>query len=72
MKTGVEGLVTNYLTPEELWDKTFAVQNKWREKFSAIPFEDKSGTWQLRYYQEIAVNNTLEAIANNKDRILLT
>lgn len=72
MKTGVEGLVVNYLGPEELWDKTFAVQNKWREKFSAIPFEDKSGTWQLRYYQEIAVNNTLEAIANNKDRILLT
>ena len=72
MKTGAEGLVANYLTPEELWDKTFAVQNEWREKFSAIPFEDKSGTWQLRYYQEIAVNNTLEAVANKKDRILLT
>lgn len=72
MKTGAEGLVANYLTPDEIWDKTFAVQNEWREQFSAIPFEDKSGTWQLRYYQEIAVNNTLEAIANKKDRILLT
>ena len=72
MKTGAEGLVENYLSPEELWQKTFAVQNEWREKFASIPFEDKSGTWQLRYYQEIAVNNTLEALANNSQRILLT
>lgn len=72
MKTGAEGLVDNYLSPEELWHKTFAVQNEWREKFASVPFEDKSGTWQLRYYQEIAVNNTLEALANKKDRILLT
>jgi type I restriction enzyme R subunit len=72
MKTGAEGLVANYLTPEELWNKTFAEQNNWREKFAAVPFEDKGGTWQLRYYQEIAVLKTLEAIANGKERILLT
>ena len=72
MKTGAEGLVTDYLTPDELWDKTFAVQNLWREKFSAVPFEYVKDRNDPRYYQEIAVNNTLEAIANNKDRILLT
>ena len=72
MESGQEGLVNNYLTPDELWNKTFAVQNEWRDKFSAIPFEDKSGTWQLRYYQEIAVKNALEALANNQNRILLT
>ena len=72
MKSGAEGLVENYLSPNELWHKTFAVQNEWREKFASVPFEDKSGTWQLRYYQEIAVNNTLEALANNEQRILLT
>ncbi len=72
LKTGAEGLVDDYLSPEALWNKTFAIQNDWREKFAAIPFEDKSGTWQLRYYQEIAVKNALEAIANHKDRILLT
>jgi type I restriction enzyme R subunit len=72
MKTGVEGLVEDYLTPEQLWNKTFALQNQWREKFSAIPFEDIGGTKGTRYYQEIAVNNTLEAVANNADRILLT
>ncbi len=72
LKTGVEGPVADYLTPDEMWNKTFAVQNDWREKFASVPFEDKSGTWQVRYYQEIAINNTLEAVANNQDRILLT
>ena len=43
-----------------------------RAKKLMAPFEDKGGTWQLRYYQEIAVKNTLEALANNQDRILLT
>jgi type I restriction enzyme R subunit len=72
MKTGKEGLVTDFLSPEQLWNKTFSDQNEWREKFSDVPFEDKSGSWQPRYYQEIAVQRTVEAIANNKDRILLT
>lgn len=78
MKTGEEGLVANYLTPEELWNKTYPkgtnteLAEVWREKFSAVPFEDIGGTKGARYYQEIAVNNTLEAIANNKPRILLT
>ena len=72
MKTGNEGLVTDFLSPEQLWHKTFAEENAWREKFAAIPFEDKSGTWQLRYYQEIAVKNTLEALAKGQERILLT
>ena len=72
MKSGVEGLVEDYLSPEALWSKTFAVQNEWREKFAAVPFEDKGGAWQLRYYQELAVKNTLEAVANQADRILIT
>jgi type I restriction enzyme R subunit len=72
LKTGEEKLVDDFLSPQALWDKTYSDQNDWREQFSAVPFEDKSGTWQLRYYQEIAVKNTLEAIAQNKNRILLT
>ncbi|MBF0203590.1 MAG: DEAD/DEAH box helicase family protein [Desulfamplus sp.] len=72
MKTGSEGLVTTYLSPDELWNKTFAKQNEWRDKFNDVPFEDKGGTWQPRYYQELAVKNALEALANNKNRILLT
>jgi type I restriction enzyme R subunit len=78
MKTGAEGLVENYLTPDELWNKTYPKGTEsellelWREKFASVPFEDKSGSWQLRYYQEIAVRNTLEAVAKNQQRILLT
>ncbi|CAN1575234.1 HsdR Type I site-specific restriction-modification system, R (restriction) subunit and related helicases [Flavobacteriaceae bacterium] len=72
MKTGAEGLVDSYLSPDELWNKTFAEKNEWREKFATVPFEDKSGTWQLRYYQELAVLKTLEELSNGRDRILLT
>ncbi len=72
MKTGSEGLVDTYLTPDELWNKTFAQENEWRDKFYSIPFEDKGGSWQPRYYQELAVKNALDAVADNKKRILLT
>ena len=69
MKTGIEGLVADYLSPEELWNKTFAEQNDWREKFASVPEEGQFGK---RFYQEIAINNALEAVAQGKDRILLT
>lgn len=78
MKTGEEGLVADYLSPEELWNKTYPKgagtepAEVWREKFADVPFEDKSGTWQLRYYQEIAVQRALEVIASGKDKLLLT
>ena len=72
MKTGAEGLVAGFPTPDELWNKTFAAKNQWRDKFSNVPFEDLGGTKSARYYQEIAVNNTMAAIAEDKQRILLT
>ncbi len=72
MKTGEEVLITGFPSPDELWNKTFAVQNQWRDKFSNVPFEDVGGTKSARYYQEIAVNNTMAAIAEDKQRILLT
>ena len=71
-KTGAEGLVAAFPTPEELWNKTFAEPNEWLEKFNAVPFEDLNGTKQARYYQELAVNNVMAAIANNEKRVLLT
>ena len=72
MQTGEEGDVDRFPTPAELWDRTFAVENAWRNRFAAVPYEDKGGTWSSRYYQEIAINNVLEAIAAGKERILLT
>ena len=38
----------------------------------AIPFEDRGGTWQPRYYQQNAIAKVLEAVSEKKDRILLT
>jgi type I restriction enzyme R subunit len=72
MKTGREELIERFPTPEELWNKTFSDQNEWREKFSEIPINDKGGTWKIRFYQEIAIQKTLEAVAQKKQRILLT
>lgn len=72
MKTGAEGLTPSFPTPDQLWDKTFAEQNQWRDSFNKIPYEDVGGTKAARYYQEIAVSKAMEAIANNKQRILLT
>ncbi|MFN6380662.1 MAG: EcoAI/FtnUII family type I restriction enzme subunit R [Flavobacteriales bacterium] len=79
MTSGQEGLVDSFPTPEELWDKTYKIPSlakltteDWWNRFADVPFEDKSGTWKLRYYQEIAVRCVMESIANGKDRVLLT
>ncbi len=71
METGQEGEVSSFPTPEELWEKTFAEVNAWRDRFAAIPFEDKGGTMVPYYYQEIASQKTLSAVAQGIDRILL-
>ncbi len=72
METGAEGEIAAYPTPEQLWAATFAKANAWRDRFSAIPYPDKSGSWTIRFYQETAVNRVLEAIVAGDDRILLT
>ncbi len=72
LRTGEEKLIDNFPTPDELWNRTFGDSNEWQSKFNAVPFEDVNGTKQARYYQEIAVNRVMEAVANNKQRILLT
>jgi type I restriction enzyme R subunit len=72
MDSGEEGEANCFPTPHELWDRTFAEENAWRDRFAAIPYPDKGGSWQIRFYQEIAVKRVLEAIASSRDRILLT
>ena len=72
MASGTEGDLAAFPTPDELWAQTFAEANAWRDRFAAIPFEDKGGTWQGRYYQDVAIARVLEAIASGRDRILLT
>jgi type I restriction enzyme R subunit len=72
METGAEGEVPHYPSPDELWNLTFAKQNAWRDRFSAVPFEDKGGSHPSRYYQDNAVERVMQAMAENRPRILLT
>ncbi|MGY3496764.1 EcoAI/FtnUII family type I restriction enzme subunit R [Bradyrhizobium sp. USDA 4502] len=72
MATGAEAYVEGYPTPEELWADVFKSKNEWRDRFAAVPFEERGGAWQTRYYQHNAIENALEAVAVGKQRILLT
>jgi len=72
METGQEGLLPVYPSPDELWNLVFARNNAWRDRFAAISYPDKSGSWAIRFYQEISVNRVLEAMASGRNRILLT
>ena len=72
MESGKEGELSVFPTPAELWRETFATENVWRDRFAAVPFEDRGGYWQPRYYQDIAITRALTAIAEGRDRILLT
>ncbi len=72
METGAEGEIPAFPTPQELWDRLHATPNAWRDRFAAIPFEDRGGYFQGRYYQDIAIQKVLDAIAGQRRRILLT
>ncbi|MGJ5642882.1 EcoAI/FtnUII family type I restriction enzme subunit R [Formosa sp. S-31] len=77
---GIEGDVSKYPSPDELWEMTFPTPKEdykieiedWKRRLFAVPFEDRSGTWQPRYYQNNAITKVLDAVAEKKTRILLT
>ena len=80
MQQGVEGEVLSFPSPDELWEMTYPApiddekieMANWQQRLFAIPFEDRGGTWQPRYYQQNAIAKVLDAIAAKQDRILLT
>ncbi len=72
MKSGSEGPIINFPTPEELWNKIYREHNEWKNKFTDVAFEDINGSRSARYYQEIAVNRVMDAVAEEKTRVLLT
>ncbi|MFA7752028.1 DEAD/DEAH box helicase family protein, partial [Klebsiella pneumoniae] len=55
-----------------LWDATFAEANRWRDRFAAVAYETGGGRFEPRYYQHNAIERVLEAITENRDRVLLT
>lgn len=71
MQTGGEGLVDRWPTPDELWAATYGEPNRWRDRFAAVPLQT-DGRFEPRYYQYNAIQRTLDAIADGRNRILLT
>ncbi len=72
MDSAKEGPVIDYKGPDELWTKNFPTKNQWQDNFNAVSYEDKGGTMGGRFYQEIAIDKTMDAIAQKRNRILLT
>ncbi|MCF6314418.1 MAG: DEAD/DEAH box helicase family protein [Verrucomicrobiales bacterium] len=80
MQEGSEGDVDCYPTPDELWEMTFPTPKEaykveieaWKSRFEAVPFALFKGQYQPRYFQHVAIEKTLDAIAAKKKRILLT
>src|SRR5574344_1765713 len=68
METGKEGFAEAFPSPDELWNTQFPTVNLLRDKLNAVPF-NRDGGKSPRYYQEIAVNNVMAAIANKQERI---
>jgi type I restriction enzyme R subunit len=79
-KTATDGIIekeialNEFPSPEELWEKykkykgieTAEVEEIAKQDY----FQDSSGR-SPRYYQQIAVNRTIEAVAKGQDRIIL-
>ena len=63
--------IDKFPSPQELWQMTFPDVNEWRDKFNAIAF-NRDGGRNPRYYQENAINNVLNAVSKEQNRILLT
>ena len=70
MVTGEEKDVEKYPRPEDLLASLKEPANEWRDEFRSVPFENKGQS--VRYFAQLAVEKTLEAIAAGDKRILLT
>lgn len=67
--------VTEFPTPDELWQRLCAYQaldaSRPVNPLLHPYWRDPTGKKMMRYYQEVAVNRTIEAILKGKQRILL-
>lgn len=70
LESGTGDYIEKYPSPEELYQRTFGEVNHTREILQKEPYYISSK--RPRYYQEIAISKVMEAIADEKPRILLT
>ncbi len=71
LKEGNGRYIENYPTPEELFERKYGKQTPKAQDVITHPFHIE-GIMKPRFYQQIAVQKTIEAITQNKDRVLLT
>lgn len=71
LKDGNGKYIENYPTPDELFLRKYAKPTPKAQDVITSPFHIE-GTMKPRFYQQIAVQKTIEAIADNRDRVLLT
>lgn len=71
LKEGNGRFIDNYPTPDELFLRKYGETTPKAQAVITHPFHIE-GTMKPRFYQQIAVQKTIEAIAQNRDRILLT
>ncbi len=72
MEEGTEGEITSFPEPDDLWRRTFEAGSTLEHELTDVPFESRNGTFGGRYYQDIAVERVLGAIAKGDKRVLLT
>lgn len=76
MLTGKERELSlaDFPTPEELWNRYKQAQSisDTRAKVISEPYYYAVGEKKPRYYQRIAINKAVDAVAQSKDRILIT
>jgi len=71
LKDGNGKFIENYPTPNELFERKYGKATPKAQGVITHPFHIE-GTMKPRFYQQIAVQKTIEEIANDTDRILLT
>lgn len=76
MKTGEQKMLTldEFPSPEELYNRQYKEKIESAKNLEAVlntPYYFGEETYPPRYYQRIAINRTVEAIASGKDRVLL-
>lgn len=71
--TETEFPLTNFLSPEELWQryKQFRGIEDINDQLIVQPYYEDTSSKEPRYYQVEAINRSIEAVASNQKRVLL-
>jgi len=73
--TGLERKLDEFPSPDELWQRYRGDVQLYKDKDAEdllSPFHREVGGKQPRYYQEVAINRTVQAVVKEQKRILLT